>query len=73
MKRFTSPGGAQRFLCTFSGISPHFRPRRHRLIAEAHDVGVGQRRRYADEWVSVGGAACAAVLGASVSTAVVHA
>jgi putative transposase len=26
MKKFTSPGGAQRFLSAFSGISPHFRP-----------------------------------------------
>jgi putative transposase len=33
MKRFTSPGHAQRFLSAFSGISPHFRPRRHRLRA----------------------------------------
>ncbi len=32
MKKFRSPGGAQRFLSAFSGISPHFRPRRHRLI-----------------------------------------
>ena len=31
MKKFTSPGGAQRFLSAFSGLSPHFRPRRHRL------------------------------------------
>jgi putative transposase len=27
------PGHAQRFLSAFSGISPHFRPRHHRLIA----------------------------------------
>lgn len=33
MKRFTSPGRAQRFLSAFSGISPHFRPGRHRLTA----------------------------------------
>ena len=33
MKRFKSPGHAQRFLSTFSGISPHFRPRRHLLSA----------------------------------------
>ena len=33
MKRFRSAGGAQRFLSCFSGISPHFRPRRHRLTA----------------------------------------
>jgi putative transposase len=36
MKKFTSPGHAQRFLSTFSGISPHFRPRRHRLGAEEY-------------------------------------
>jgi putative transposase len=36
MKRFTSPGHAQRFLAAFSGISPHFRPRRHRLAAEQY-------------------------------------
>ncbi len=35
MKGFTSPGHAQRFLSAFSGISPHFRPRRHRLTADA--------------------------------------
>ena len=29
MKGFRSVGGAQRFLSAFSGISPHFRPRRH--------------------------------------------
>ncbi|WP_374227066.1 IS6 family transposase [Streptomyces sp. AC558_RSS880] len=28
MKGFRSTGGAQRFLAAFSGISPHFRPRR---------------------------------------------
>jgi hypothetical protein len=36
MKKFTSPGGAQRFLAAFSGISPHFRPRRHRLTTRAY-------------------------------------
>jgi putative transposase len=33
MKRFTSPGHAQRFLSAFSSISPHFLPRRHLLTA----------------------------------------
>ncbi|CAM5740907.1 IS6 family transposase [Streptomyces hirsutus] len=33
MKGFRSVGGAQRFLAAFSGISPHFRPRRHLLTA----------------------------------------
>jgi putative transposase len=36
MRRFRSPGGAQRFLSAFSGISPHFRPRRHRLTAKEY-------------------------------------
>jgi putative transposase len=36
MKKFTSAGHAQRFLSAFSGISPHFRPRRHRLTAEEY-------------------------------------
>ena len=36
MKHFTSPGGAQRFLSAFSGISPHFRPLRHRLTAQEY-------------------------------------
>lgn len=31
MNRLTSPGHAHRFLSAFSGVSPHFRPRRHRL------------------------------------------
>ena len=34
MKHFRTPGAAQRFLSAFSGISPHFRPRRHRLTAD---------------------------------------
>ncbi|MGI5144614.1 IS6 family transposase [Streptomyces sp. CA-106110] len=33
MKGFRSVGAAQRFLSAFSGISPHFRPRRHRMTA----------------------------------------
>lgn len=33
MKYFRSPGAAQRFLSAFSGISPHFRPRRNLLTA----------------------------------------
>jgi putative transposase len=30
------PGGAQRFLPAFSGISPHFRTRRHLLHAQEY-------------------------------------
>lgn len=33
MKRFTSPGHAQRFLSAFGAISPHFRPNGHKLSA----------------------------------------
>jgi putative transposase len=33
MRGFRSIGGAQRFLSAFSGISPHFRPRRHQMTA----------------------------------------
>jgi putative transposase len=36
MKHFKSPGQAQRCLAAFSGISPHFRPRRHRLRAAVY-------------------------------------
>jgi putative transposase len=57
MKKFTSPGGAQRFLSAFSGISPHFRPRCHRLGANAY------RREMADRfsfWNEVTGLTTAA-------------
>ncbi|GED90783.1 hypothetical protein TNCT6_79150 [Streptomyces sp. 6-11-2] len=36
MKGFRSVGAAQRFLSAFSGISPHFRPRRHLMTAPDH-------------------------------------
>ena len=39
MKRFASPGQAQRFLFAFGGIRQHFRPRRHLISA----TGVGSR------------------------------
>ncbi len=45
MKGFRSVGGAQRFLSAFSGISPHFRPRRHRL--SAHDYRAEMPVRFA--------------------------
>jgi putative transposase len=46
MKRFTSPGHAQQFLSAFSGISPHFRPGRHRLDAGEY------RRDMADRFIT---------------------
>jgi transposase-like protein len=36
MNGFYSPGGAQRLLSTFSGISPHFHPPRHLRTADEH-------------------------------------
>lgn len=36
MKGFRSVGTAQRFLAAFSGISPNFRPRRHRMTVTDH-------------------------------------
>ncbi len=36
MRRFKSPGHAQRFLAAYGPIAGHFRPRRHRLTAEAY-------------------------------------
>jgi putative transposase len=45
MKGFRSVGGAQRFLSAFSGISPHFRPHRHRL--SAHDYRAEMTIRFA--------------------------
>lgn len=41
--KFRSSDGAQRFLPAFSGISPHFRPRRHRLTAEEYRREMGIR------------------------------
>jgi len=35
MRRFTSPGHAQRFLAAYGPIAGHCRPRRHRLTADA--------------------------------------
>jgi putative transposase len=57
MKRFRTPGGAQRFLAVFSVISPHFRPRRHRLTAD--DYRTEMTRRFA-VWNEVTGLTAAA-------------
>ncbi|MGC2997525.1 IS6 family transposase [Streptomyces sp. G35A] len=45
MKGFRGTGAAQRFLSAFSGISPHFRPHRHRL--SAHDCRAEMTVRFA--------------------------
>jgi putative transposase len=57
MKRFASPRQAQRFLSAFSGITPHFRLRRHLLTASEW------RREIADRfaaWNEITGLSAAA-------------
>ncbi len=43
MRRFKSPGHAQRFLAAYGPIAAHFRPRRHRLSAPAYRQTRDQR------------------------------
>ncbi|MGY3206200.1 hypothetical protein ACVW19_006715 [Streptomyces sp. TE5632] len=43
MKGFRSATGTQRFLSVSSAISPHFRPRRHRLTAPQHRAETHRR------------------------------
>jgi putative transposase len=57
MKRFTSARHAQRFLSAFTGISPHFRPGRHRLSAEEYRREMTNRFT---TWIEVTGTATAA-------------
>ncbi|MDV6278491.1 IS6 family transposase [Rhodococcus erythropolis] len=51
MKGFCSVGSAQRFLASFSRISPHFRPPRHRMTATAtaHRTDIAARFRVWDQ------------------------
>ncbi|MFF3787240.1 transposase [Streptomyces sp. NPDC001933] len=49
MKGFRSTGGAQRFLSAFSGISPHFRPRRHLMTATRYRTETTTRFAIRDE------------------------
>jgi len=43
MRRFTSPGHAQRFLAAYGPIASHCRPRRHRLTAVTYRATRDQR------------------------------
>jgi putative transposase len=54
MKGFRSVGGAQRFLSAFSGIAPHFRPRRH--LMPAHHYRAEMTVRFAI-WEQITGVA----------------
>ena len=47
MRRFTSPGHAQRFCSAHDKIYEHFRPPRHRLGADAHRATLSERH---DAW-----------------------
>jgi hypothetical protein len=46
-------GGAQRFLSAFSGISPHFRSRRHRITAAQHRHEISTRFTIGNEIVGL--------------------
>ncbi len=43
MRRFKRPGHAQRFLAADGPLATHFRPRRHRLTAEAYRATRAER------------------------------
>ncbi len=49
VKGFRSVGGSQRFLAAFSGISPHFRPRRHLMTAPGHRAETTNRFAIRDQ------------------------
>jgi putative transposase len=53
-------GGAQRFLSAFSGISPHFRPRRHLMTVPEHRAEMTVRLTIWDHVTAVADAAAAA-------------
>ena len=57
MRRFKSPGHAQRFLAAHGPIVSHFRPRRHRLTAAAYRETRAERFR---AWHEVTGTPIAA-------------
>ncbi|MCZ4607778.1 DDE-type integrase/transposase/recombinase [Streptomyces sp. Lzd4kr] len=60
MKGFRSTGGAQRFPAAFSGISPHFRPRRHLLTAAEHRAEMSIRFAIWEQVTGVAGRPTAA-------------
>jgi putative transposase len=57
MRRFKSPGHAQRFLSAYGPIAQHFRPRRHRLSASAYRQEM--RKRF-QSWGEITGTELAA-------------
>jgi putative transposase len=59
-KGFRSTGGAPRFLAAVSGISPHFRPNRHRMTAAHYRAGMTVRFVVRDQVTGVAGPPAAA-------------
>jgi putative transposase len=55
MKSFRSVGAAQRFLSASSGISPHFRPRRHLMTASDYRSEMTIRFAIWDQVTSIAG------------------
>ncbi|MDV6278267.1 hypothetical protein R3Q06_32925 [Rhodococcus erythropolis] len=49
MKGFRTVGSAQRFLSSFSRISPHFRAPRHQMNATAHRAELATRFQVWDQ------------------------
>ncbi|WP_107305704.1 IS6 family transposase [Streptomyces scabiei] len=60
MKGFRSVGGAQRFLSAFSGISHHFRPRRHLMTAHGYRAEMTVRFAIWEQITGVAGVAATA-------------
>ncbi|MFH8520142.1 IS6 family transposase [Streptomyces gelaticus] len=60
MKGFRSVGAAQRFLAAFSGISPHFRPRRHLMTAPGYRAEMTTRFAIWDQVTGAAGQPAAA-------------
>ena len=56
MKRFASPGQAQRFLFAFSHIREHFRPGRHLMSAPQWRTEMGDRFAVWDEIITAAAA-----------------
>ncbi|MEV0695672.1 IS6 family transposase [Streptomyces sp. NPDC050388] len=60
MKGFRNVGAAQRFLAAFSGISPHFRPRRHLMTGTQHRAEMTVRFAVWEQVTGVAGGPAAA-------------
>ena len=56
MKRFASPGQAQRFLFAFGSIREHFRPRRHLMSAPEWRTEMSDRFAVWDEIITTAAA-----------------